>query len=254
MRHKDKNTMRYLRAIVLLVIALTGIISTAQDNDLGWIIDLLPKGEEQAPVNKLLLASAVNLTTDTRLLSEDFETTDNGWEIFESSFGYIDVIAGNYELVNRREDTILWGTSPDTYGDVAVRVQTTLNTEDEDNGYGVVCRSGGSDDLNGYYFFISGEGYYTLFAIADDAFTPLVPWTFSDVIQQGLGAENTLLAVCHEQYLGFFVNDVLLTEDFDNAHTSGHVALAGIIYNDDSQIEVLFDNVDVWTLTTFASE
>jgi len=221
--------------------------TTAQD-DLSWLLDLLPSAADDVALDKLLHASSAGITDDTLLLAEAFDTAD-AWEDFSSSTGTMQVADGAYEIFNSRQNTILWGQNASNYRNVAIQVDTRQLSTAADNGYGVLCRASTSpNDLDAYYFLISGQGYYTIFAIHNRAFVSLHEWTFADVINIGKDVENHIVAVCHDDYLSLYVNNTLLAEVNDDRMTGGAVGMGAIIYQADSDVRVAFDNLEIWSL------
>jgi hypothetical protein len=52
-----------------------------------------------------------------------------------------------------------------------------------------------------------------------------VPWQASSAVRRGTQA-NTIRAVCVEDYLALFVNDVFVAETFDDEFTRGQAGVA----------------------------
>jgi hypothetical protein len=93
------------------------------------------------------------------------------------------------------------------------------------NGFGVVCRA---DEMgNGYYFLLASTGEFTISVgtPARDALFELIPWQYHSQINQGV-RENEIRAVCVQNYLAMFINDVFVAEIFDDEFTSGELGVA----------------------------
>lgn len=78
---------------------------------------------------------------------------------------------------------------------------------------------------DGYLFLIQGSGMFAILRARDRDLTPLVNWTASDAINQGL-ADNHIRAVCLNDYLALYVNDKFVGDAIDSAYTTGQVGLA----------------------------
>lgn len=92
--------------------------------------------------------------------------------------------------------------------------------------FGVICRADAAG--NGYYFLISSDGQFSISVGTDDrnALFQLVPWQSSSAIKTGYQA-NEIRAVCFENYLALFVNDVFLGEasDLEGEFTQGELGV-----------------------------
>ena len=108
------------------------------------------------------------------------------------------------------------------------------------NGFGVVCRA--DESGNGYYFLLASTGEFTISVgtPARDALFELIPWQYHSQINQGV-RENEIRAVCVENYLAMFINDVFVAEAFDDEFSSG--ALGVTIGAVDRPATVRFDNI-----------
>jgi hypothetical protein len=92
------------------------------------------------------------------------------------------------------------------------------------NGFGVVCRA--DEWGNGYYFLLSSNGEFTISVgtPARDELFELVPWQFHSAIHTGYAA-NEIRAVCVDDYLVMFINDVFVAETFDDELAQGELGL-----------------------------
>lgn len=239
-----------MRRLSLLIISLLLLIplAQAQESDLAWLLDLLPTAADGAPIAKLLASAPNPLVVGDLLLQEDFSAV-NAWENFSGVDQRAVVDDAHYEVFTQVEDVYMWGQGFDTYSNLAVMVETEQVSSELNNGYGITCRTT-EDPTNadGYYFFISGDGYYTIFVRVDDTQETLREWTSSDLVNQGQGSKNRIMAVCHQDYLALYVNDVLATEVTDNRLSEGVLSLAAIVYEPDSNVEIHFDNLIVYSI------
>lgn len=73
------------------------------------------------------------------------------------------------------------------------------------NGFGLVFRL--LDEDNNYQFLISSDGYYQVRRTVDGNSREISTWIDTPVVQQGLGALNTIRVVGHGNRFQFYVNN-----------------------------------------------
>jgi hypothetical protein len=159
-----------------------------------------------------------------------------------------------------------FSTAPYRFSDFDLRVQTRAVDGPLNNGYGVIFRA--RDPENFYLFLISSDGYYQVLRAVDGKRKELSTWIPSPLIQQGLGAENTLRIIAQRDTFQFFINgepvalcipdspDALSTyvegclggqmrdQLMDDSFASGQLGLAAMSL-DEPGVEVAFDNLIV---------
>ena len=179
------------------------------------------------------------------VFQDDFSDPNSGWEVGdydEGSEGYVD---GSYFVRGEEDGTIVWGVASQAFDDFVLDVDTTQveAPANDNNGYGVIARVQPGPAGDGYAFYISGDGYYTIQKITGGDYEPLVNWASSPAINQG-NATNHLHIVCDGPNLSFTVNGQFLAETTDTTYTSGDLALAaGTLEAEPTEIH--FDNVVV---------
>jgi hypothetical protein len=155
------------------------------------------------------------------------------------------VVDGVYRM-EARDGGFMWALSDDLYEDVIIEVETEQFSDFEDNAYGLMCRATPDAIGDGYYFFISADGYYTIRRGAGSEVDALVQWTAHEAIQQGR-ALNRLRAVCVEDYLALYVNNVLVSEVRDSRYGSGAVGMTvALPAEGDNEIVIAFDNLRIF--------
>ncbi|MDH4209035.1 MAG: hypothetical protein OEV76_09175, partial [Anaerolineae bacterium] len=178
------------------------------------------------------------------LFEDDFSNPSSGWEVGQYNEGSVGYRDGYYFVTSVQESMRMWGIANQSFSDVDVEVDATQfsGPADNDNAYGVSCRSQSNNDA--YNLIISGDGYYSIQRIVDGTFEKIVDWTRSDSINQG-NATNHLRAVCDGSRLVLYCNGQLLAETTDSTFTSGDIALMVVTY-DPEATEVYFDNLKVY--------
>lgn len=131
-----------------------------------------------------------------------------------------------------------------TYADVVMQVDTEQLSAAADNAYGVLCRASATDNGDGYYFFISGDGHYTIRVGTRAGINDLIPWMRSPAIQTGR-AINRVRVACVGNWLALWVNGELIASTRDDRFTSGYLGLTAAV-PDGGEVDVTFDAVRVW--------
>lgn len=139
----------------------------------------------------------------------------------------------------------MWAIQPPMQTDTVIEVETTQLSDYRNNAYGVMCRAAPTGNSNGYYFLISGDGYYTIRRGAVDDVHGLVPFTQSSAIRQGRGI-NQLRVVCIGSYLALYVNDTFVAEARDDYYTKGYTGLTVAVVKD-GDADIAFDDLTVWS-------
>lgn len=233
--------------LLLVLVCLFGLsLAVAAQDDFPE--DLLEEGD-------------IELSDPELILELEFDDEDD-WEFYEDNSGSVqvdeddEIYVVEVEYFEGEEDDddddapgFLWGQDPEgrVYGDIVIQIETEQLSGEDNNGYGVMCRADPSNNGTGYRFYISGDGFYSIALITDEAFDYLVEWTQDedDIINTGED-DNELVVVCVGDYLALYANGELLAETDDDTFDEGVIALAATIYEPDEDIEVSFDNLLVW--------
>ncbi len=137
----------------------------------------------------------------------------------------------------------MWTIHPPMLTDTVIEVETTQLSDYRNNAYGVMCRANPTDNSNGYFFLISGDGHYTIRRGAVDTVAPLIPFTYSDAIRQDHGI-NRLRAVCVGDYLALWINDTFVAETRDDYFDEGYTGLSvAVVKGGDA--DIAFDDLTV---------
>ena len=178
------------------------------------------------------------------LLRDDFSDPDSGWTVLEYEAGSVGYGDGYYFLETFEKAGTVWGVAGQSFSDIAIEVEATQveAPENNNNGFGVMCRVQENDD--GYLLRISGDGYYAIHRILEGGFEALMDWETSPAINQG-NVVNELRVVCDGSTFSLFVNDELLAEATDTTFTQGDIGLAATTFEEEQQTEIRFDNLTV---------
>ncbi len=103
------------------------------------------------------------------------------------------------------DGNLLRATTPYLFRDFDYRVQAAATGGPLNNSYGVVFRQLNRDTY--YLFYISSDGYYSVWRETPAARFALSAWIPSDAINQGVDGEaNTLRVVAEGDTFRFFIN------------------------------------------------
>jgi len=158
---------------------------------------------------------------------------------------------GHYEMTYETADPSftlgLGGERVKPAANVIIDVNTEQLSGADDNLYGVVCRltvNEAGRPTGGYAVLISGDGHYGIAQLRSTNLEFILDWHQSDVIKQGQ-AQNTIRAVCVDDYVGIYVDGQFLGEVNDVSNQSeGQVALI-VGTNRDQKTHIAFDDLAV---------
>ncbi|MBK8021488.1 MAG: DUF1080 domain-containing protein [Chloroflexi bacterium] len=177
------------------------------------------------------------------LLREDFTELD-AWENYVNADQRVafEVIDGAYRA-RAWDNSIMWVLNETRHQNVVIEVETTQLSDYRDNAYGLMCRASPTNDGNGYYFLISGDGQYTIRRGAGDEINALIPWRASAAIRQDK-AINRVRIICLDDYLALVVNGEFVAEITDSRYKSGYAGLSAAVT--DGEVEIWFDDLTIW--------
>ncbi len=141
----------------------------------------------------------------------------------------------------------MWAIKPPIQTDTVIDVEASQLSDYRNNAYGVMCRAAPTDNSNGYFFLISGDGQFTIRRGAVDQVGALIPWTPSGAIRQDKGI-NRIRAVCIGTYLALYVNDSFVAETHDDYYSKGYTGLSvAVVKGEDANADIAFDDLTVWS-------
>lgn len=181
------------------------------------------------------------------LFAERFDG-DLRWDTFNDPSQGVDFqIEDGVYRVQVSRPLYAWAMGSQFHSDVVIDVEVTQRSTYANNAYGVICRADGGNGGDGYYFLISGEGYFTIRRGVEGgggAVRALVGWTRSSAVQAG--GFNRLRAVCVGDYLALYINGQFVGETRDTLLQRGFVALAGAVAGDTGTLRAEFDNLTIY--------
>jgi hypothetical protein len=181
------------------------------------------------------------------LFQDDFSNANSGWEVGDYSAGSVGYGNGYYFVKTTSKAVNMYGAAFKSITDAVITVDAAEagGPSNFNTGYGVICRLQTGDNADmGYYFRISGDGYFSADVASGGSFTSLLTgekWQQSSAINQG-NATNHLEVTCNGSHLKFVVNGTTVFEGNDSTYASGDVALVGTTYEDSSTGEFHFTN------------
>ena len=175
-------------------------------------------------------------------------------ESFDQGYAWRGRMAEGYGVDFRIEDGVyrayseqagfVSGLNAERHTDVVIEVETTQLSDDRNNAYGVLCRASANNDGDGYYFLISGDGYYSIRRGATERVDGLIDWTQTDVVNQNRGI-NRIRAVCIGDYLALYVNGQFIADTRDTRYAQGYAGLTAAVV-EDGAVDIAFDDLTIW--------
>lgn len=206
-----------------------------------WVMALLVAGCRQQNLSMQERGPTRSVVTGSeRTLYEFYDAAT--WDVFtvEDDTAYFTVEGGALEGHVAADRGYLISTNNVAHENVIINATVRQEEGLLGNGFGVVCRA--DDAGNGYYFLVSSDGMFTISVgtpVRNELFE-LIPWQYHSIIRQGFEA-NDLRAVCAENYLAMFINDVFVAETFDDEFTSGELGV--VVGAVGRPATVRFDNI-----------
>ncbi|MEL6405599.1 MAG: family 16 glycoside hydrolase [Chloroflexota bacterium] len=201
--------------------------------------------EDDIDLEDMLEQGDVEITVGDILLEVDFSDEDD-WENYEEETRF--VLVDDDEYVGEvEENNFIWGQHDEVYEDVVIQVTARQDGGEDNNGYGVICRT--EEDVNtfdGYHFLIDGLGNGAILRYdADEGYTALVTWEQFDEINVD-DEPNIMHIVCVDEYLALYVNGELIAEAEDDEYDEGVVSFVVINFEDDGFARAIFDDLIVY--------
>jgi hypothetical protein len=187
-------------------------------------------------------APSVNYELGEVLYTNTFDDPGS-WESFgfiETQFG---IGEGTYNAISPGGGYVTV-TNSHLHRNVVIEVTAEQFSTETNSSYGIECRAQVGNNSVGYYFMISGIGQYAIRLGDGGRVKVLVPWTESSVVNQGT-ASNKIRAVCIDDYLALYVNDVFMAETRYDWLIEGNT---GLVVNspESTTIAVRYDNLTIW--------
>ena len=185
----------------------------------------------------------VGETLQTVRFDHDFE-----WENYSNQEQKVEFAVENGAYHARAWDGgFMWTLNSSVHTDVVIQADAEQLSDYADNAFGLMCRASPSNNGDGYFFFISGDGYFTLRRGASKEVLPIIPWTRTDAIQQGRGI-NRIRIVCVDDYLALYVNGQFVAEARDSLFASGYAGLTAAV-PEGGEVDVRFDDLVIRAAT-----
>ena len=151
------------------------------------------------------------LTAQEVILTDDFQSNDLGWYENED----VKIINGRYEFSNKDISEYTWMN--DTMEDGSLEADATWLGDEESLGYGLVFRL--VDAQNFYFFWLTGDGRYTVGKVVTDHAIPIKQWTYSEAIRKR--GENRMRVEFCGPLMNIFINGEKVTVLKDDTFTQG---------------------------------
>jgi len=184
--------------------------------------------------------------------SEDFnDNAANNW--VDDSSGLWSIAGGEYVMSGSSAGVWRFSEYNDpSFSDFTYEV-TLKRTAGPGTSKGVIFRNNNyfASNGDGYGFWITSTGEYSVWKHVGGISTPLVTWVSSSAINTGLGASNTIKVVANGSSLSFFANGLLLRAITDSSFSSGKVGVG--VYSSSLDV-VRFDDISLTCGTSSSTQ
>jgi hypothetical protein len=175
------------------------------------------------------------------------------WEQYANAEQRVDFTIEDGEYHARAWDGgFSWALNAEQHTDVVIQADVRQLSEDANNAFGLMCRASPTNNGNGYFFFISGDGTYSIRRGAGREVDYLLPFTRTDAIRQGR-AINRVRIVCVDDYLALYVNGEFVAETRDSRYLRGYAGLTAAV-PEGGEVDVLFDDLTIWSAALIRPE
>ncbi len=168
-----------------------------------------------------------------------FDQADD-WEAYSSATGTQLDIENHVYRASTLSAGYAWGLNAVEHSDIVLETDVTPLTIYSDTAAGIMCRADESDNGDGYYFMVNGNGYYSIRIGKGSGIDALIDWTPSKAIHTGID-RNIIRAVCLQNQLAMYVNDELVGSVIDDTYSQGFTGLA--VAGGDNGTDMAFDSV-----------
>jgi hypothetical protein len=194
-----------------------------------------------AIVPALTPLATIVVDTGTLLFEDDFASSGaspfNESSDEQSTFGIED---GVYVQTVHQPDYFVWAPAGESYGDVAVDVDATLEGPD---GGSAALLFRYQDENNFYIWRVYGDGNHNLVRYLADEPMTLIETTGSSAINAS-GQLNRLRIETSGSSIRLYANDQLIGSVSDDSFSEGDIAL-GVSAEDQADVTVRYDNLEV---------
>ncbi len=187
--------------------------------------------------------SAQAAATGNVLFSDDFSSTDSGWDRRSDEQVITDYSSGGYRIWVNDTNSDYWANPGRSFTDVRVEVQATKIGGPDDNDFGLICRYQNTDNF--YFALVSSDGYAGIGKTSSGGQALLTGENLesADAILQG-NITNSLRFDCQGNSLTLLVNGSRIATVTDSDFDEGDVGLIAGTYNTPGT-DILFDDFKV---------
>lgn len=178
-------------------------------------------------------------------VSETFERENDKWKLGSDDDVVRELRDGALYMNVITENFIGWTAYEGTFKDFYLEVDATHLAGPVDNIMGVLFRMQDSDNF--YMAMLSSDGYAALGKWTIDGVEWLHEWEQTNVVARGEAVENQIGLLAAGSDIVFFVNDEEVSRVRDTAFASGQIALLAGTNKEEGNLEVSFDNLQMWT-------
>lgn len=187
------------------------------------------------------------------LIADETFNSVGEWRTYDGGENLFMAVEDSVYRIDLSQRQIVWTQASIHHDNAVIKATATQRSDYNHNAFGIACRLSPSNNGRGYYFLISGDGYYTIRWNNGHSLDDIVPATPSSAIKTGQ-ATNTIRAICIDDYLALWINGVFVAEAYDKKSSKGVVGLSGVMNYEARNLTVEFDDLKVWDATLLSIE
>jgi hypothetical protein len=178
-------------------------------------------------------------------VNDTFARNNGRWELTSDDDVVRELRDGALYVAVRPKDFIGWAGFDGEYKDFYLEVDATHLTGPVVNIMGILFRK--QDDDNFYMAMISSDGYAAVGKWTTDAVSWLHDWEQTNAVSRGEAVENRIGVLAVGRDIVMLVNDEEVVRVRDTTFAAGGIALLAGTNKDEGDLEVSFDNLQIWT-------
>jgi len=169
---------------------------------------------EKTPEETLLTSS------EREIFQDDLSSSCSGWSCGGDQDYHVGYATGAYSIRVKSKNIPTWAIHETQFTDGEITVEAREMDSVGNGEYGIIRRC---QDAGNFYFFLSGDGYFSIQKFEDKEQQFLFDWEHLTGLNPA--GTNRITAICVGNKLQLPVNDYILTTAYDDSFQSGSIGL-----------------------------
>jgi hypothetical protein len=202
-----------------------------------------------ARAERIFIPAAANNPYTGILFADDFSDPTSGWQMGEDDYVRNGYVEGEYEILLKRDGSLLSFYYPHTFTDYSYQVDARLLPSNASRAYGIVF---GLINLKNYVaFIVDNQQLFAVHRLTDNQWTVLHDWQPLPFALGDLAAANRFRVDHSGDSYVIYINDQEVVRGTDPQLLRPHgmgVALTITNFTPNESITVRYDNLEVRAL------